>query len=74
MTEPVSDYDGEIGDSFMVGEIWTSPRGTKYKVEDVRFPKGGGSRKIAIIMTEKRRKLVRGWDEVDGWVRNPDDN
>lgn len=71
----------EKGEAFLEGEVWTSPRGTKYRVLDSARKWGASPIHYVTLETlpefsrngrATRRK--RQWDAVDGWVRVPEDN
>jgi len=55
------------GECFKPGEIWLSPRGTFYTVEDVEV---GGKAKLRIGNEFGKGRIVRrDWDAADdGWV------
>ena len=52
-------------DSFHVGQVWESPRGTLYKViSSFR----GGQATLRLGSDGKGRIVRRGWSDVFGWV------
>jgi len=60
-------YRYTTGDVFKPGEVWLSPRGTLYTVEDVTV---GGQAVLRIGSTPVRGRIVRrDWDGVIGWRR-----
>lgn len=61
-------HNVEIGDCFRKEEVWTSPRGKKYKVVDV------GLRKAKLMPIAGGAWVKRDWDAVINWVRDPADN
>ena len=52
-------------DSFHVGQVWESPRGTLYRVMSVRR---GGQAELRVGSTGGGRIVRRDWDAVVGWV------
>lgn len=67
-----------IGDSFRVGEVWTSPRGIDYKVTGLRMKRDAAlsrSRQVADLYSMKNGQTkTRDWDAVIGWTRDPAKN
>lgn len=61
---------GEIGDSFRVGEVWVSPRGTYYRVE----ARDGWHVTLRAGLSGPGRLHKRPWGDVIGWVRPPEHN
>lgn len=67
MTSPDTDHQHEPdADSFRPGEVWETPRGTLYRVEECRR---GGKAVLRVGKSGGGRKVVRDWDAVIGWVR-----
>ena len=60
----------EIGDSFRVGEVWVSPRGTYYRVES----REGWHVTLRAGLYGGGRRHKRPWADVIGWVRPPEHN
>ena len=57
----------EVGDSFRVGEVWQSPRGTFYRV----ISRDGFHVTLRAGTEGGGRKCRHPWDGVIGWVRPP---
>ncbi|WP_019584170.1 hypothetical protein [Thioalkalivibrio sp. ALE16] len=51
--------------SFHVGQVWGSPKGTFYRVMDRQR---GGKATLRLGADGSGRKMVRDWDAVIGWV------
>lgn len=51
-------------DNFHVGQVWESPKGTLYKVIEV---KRGGQAVLRLGSNGKCRIVRRDWDAVVGW-------
>jgi len=59
-----------IGDSFRVGEVWKSPRGTYYRV----IAREGWHVTLRAGLDGPGPNQKREWDDVIGWVRPPEHN
>jgi hypothetical protein len=59
-----------IGDQFIVGEVWESPRGTLYRVVE----RNAFQAVLRLGVSGYGRKIRRGWSDVIGWVRVPEHN
>lgn len=61
---------GAIGDSFRVGEVWQSPKGTYYRV----IAREGWYVTLRAGLDGPGRKQKRDRDDVIGWFRPPEHN
>lgn len=52
-------------DNFHEGQVWSSSRGTMYRVESVE--RGGKASLILGFNGEGKRRVKRDWDAVAGW-------
>lgn len=53
-------------DRFREGDVWESPRGTRYRVMECRR---GGKASLRVGEDGSGRLVRRGWSDVIGWVR-----
>ena len=65
------------GEQFQEGELWRSPRGTLYRVITL-MPEPSTLRRTRRRLAVLRqgpdgagRKIIRAWDAVEGWARQP---
>ena len=58
-------------DSFHVGQVWETSRGSLYRVIEVRR---GGQAVLRLGSDGKGRIVRRPWDAVIGWYLYSDDN
>ena len=58
------------GEAFQVGEVWQSPRGTLYRVQNREW-----NNVVLRLGTHGNGRMVRRrWDDVLGWTLQLEDN
>ena len=66
---PTTSISDKRLDCFHVGQVWQSPKGSLYRVVEV---KKGGQAKLRMGVDGSGRAARRDWDAVINWVLHSD--